>query len=322
MNSAEEITLRGHTSFVSAVAWSPDGKLLASGGGDCQILIWNIETKDYICSLTGHTKAITCLAWSPDGKRIVSGSFDHTVRVWDIETKAAVHTLVGHQYMVIGVDWTGSIIASGSGSSVVASANHLILWNADTGERLMTNEWEGGNFVEFSPDGTLVTLSYYHIIRIFRKNTTTDINSPLNGLLYFAEHVIDYQPNNWGNRNGLSVSPDGLTIASSDYQAGILLTGIDGVRRGKIDFNEADSISWLSNSLLATCRCTNSNILQPHLHPQLQPQLQIWNVDGSCVGSFLKKNRKFQLHAVECHGDSIAAGGSDNNVYVLKGLAL
>ncbi len=74
----------GHSSEVGvlAVAWSPDGKRIASGSGDKTVQLWDAATGETIFTYHDHTKGVQAVAWSPDGRRIASGSDDDTVRVW------------------------------------------------------------------------------------------------------------------------------------------------------------------------------------------------------------------------------------------------
>src|SRR5205085_1215456 len=71
---------------VHSVAWSPDGRRLASGSNDNTVRVWDGETGSLLRTLEGHQGGVLSVAWSPDGRRLASGSSDRTVRVWDEET--------------------------------------------------------------------------------------------------------------------------------------------------------------------------------------------------------------------------------------------
>ena len=76
--------LTGHTAAVGSVAFSPDGKTLASGSADGTARLWDVATHRQITALAGHAGAAGSVAFSPDGKALASGSADQTVRLWDV----------------------------------------------------------------------------------------------------------------------------------------------------------------------------------------------------------------------------------------------
>ena len=75
--------LRGHTGFVSSMAWSPDGLRLATASLDNTTRVWNAESGEQLHELRGHTERVYSIAWSPDGLRLATASDDRTARVWD-----------------------------------------------------------------------------------------------------------------------------------------------------------------------------------------------------------------------------------------------
>ena len=86
---SETLTLKGHTGGVLGVAFSPDGKRLATASGGsfqpAEVKVWDADTGTETLTLKGHIGDVTSVAISADGKRIVSGSWDSTVKVWDAD---------------------------------------------------------------------------------------------------------------------------------------------------------------------------------------------------------------------------------------------
>jgi WD40 repeat protein len=81
-----EEPLRGHDDWVSSVAFSPDGKILASGSGDKTIILWNPQSHQQIEEpLRGHDAGVSSVAFSPDGRILASGGADASVILWDVE---------------------------------------------------------------------------------------------------------------------------------------------------------------------------------------------------------------------------------------------
>ena len=117
----ETLTLKGHTSAVISVAFSPDGKRLASGSDDRTVKVWDAATGQETLTLKGHTGSVRSVAFSPDGKRLASASDDRTVKVWDAATGQETLTLKGHTGGVMSVAFSpdGKRLASASDDRTV-----------------------------------------------------------------------------------------------------------------------------------------------------------------------------------------------------------
>lgn len=105
-----------HTDVVNCVAYSPDGKFVATGSDDKTIRFWDVATGKEMAVLAGHERDVISLAFSPDMKTLASGSWDSTVRLWDIPSRMQKHKLEGHQRGVTGLAFSpdGMTLASAS----------------------------------------------------------------------------------------------------------------------------------------------------------------------------------------------------------------
>ncbi len=119
-DTAEKI-LVGHEGPLLALAWSADGSLLASGGADRIVRIWDAQTGQCLHALVGHSGGIFDLAFSPDNKLLASAGADSTVRLWEARTGKERHVLRGHILPVYAVAFHpgGQRLASAGGDTVI-----------------------------------------------------------------------------------------------------------------------------------------------------------------------------------------------------------
>jgi WD40 repeat protein len=124
----------GHSAQVLALAFTSDGKLLASGSVDQTIVLWNPATGNQLRALKGHSGTVSSIAFSPDDKQLASGSADNSIKIWDVAGGSAKQTLTGHTLYVSSVAFSpdGKMLASGSGDQSVK------LWDLASGRELRT----------------------------------------------------------------------------------------------------------------------------------------------------------------------------------------
>jgi WD40 repeat protein len=202
--------LSGHDHYVQSVAYSPDGKLLASGSWDTKIILWDASTGQVTGSpLKGHTSYVQSVAFSPDGTILASGSADHNIILWDVKSRQPIgEPLKAHTGVVQSIAFSpdGKTLASGSVDMTV------LLWDVRS-RQLIRSPLKGHTAVvrsvAYSPDGKMIaSASADKTIRLWDASTGESIGAPLTGQTGSVESV--------------AFSPDGKLLASSSDNTLIL----------------------------------------------------------------------------------------------------
>ena len=248
-----------HVTNIFALAFSPDGRTLASGGWDNAVKLWEVEHGTLLW--TGwHTGQVNDIAFAPDGYRLASGGDDGLIRVWDTRSGAQVQQLASQGAPVHSLDWSsdGRMLASGYADG------SIWIWKPELPEpdihaRLSEHvAWVTG--LAFSPDSTqLASTGHDGTVKLWKVESGSCFQT-------FFGHAARVARVAW--------SPDGRTVASGGWDGTIFLWDIlQGRARASL---RAAGISTLIASIAFTpdsrTLLSGSNFLQ------------MWDVEhGQCL---------------------------------------
>jgi hypothetical protein len=195
------MTLRGHVSEVRSLAWSRDGKHLASGGFDRTVRIWDALTGKQKHILRGHTNFVQAVAWRPDSKRLASVCWDAIVKVWDPATGKETLSIDGRLGGVHAVVWS----PDGKRLALTSQDRTVKVSDASTGKNTLTlrghTDWVVS--LAWSPDGKrLASASEDHTLKVWDLGTAKE-------LLTLGGHTDWVRSVAW--------SPDGTRLASGGW---------------------------------------------------------------------------------------------------------
>ncbi len=294
-----------HTGIIHSVAWSPDGKYIASASEDKTVQIWEAATGKPLLTCSGHTDWVNNVSWSPDGMHIVSASKDKRARIWNVRSGSTVLTYSGHGSDIHAAAWSPDGIH-------IATASHdktVQVWNATSGIRKIVHRVHEGDVrtLAWSPDSTRIVsggnISWLSplSIQIWDANTgeiivtCSDYKNPLLALAWSPDgKYIVSSSSSWGSKLLTSVwsANDGKILCTHQGRPGIIWT-----------------LAWSPDSRYIASGGSNGVV-------------QIWDpVTGDTIYKYNGHaasawNVAPKVHTVAWSPDGqyIASGGSDNTV--------
>jgi WD40 repeat protein len=149
------ITLTGHRHWVICAAFSPDGKLLATGSRDFTARLWDAATWRGLRTLRGHQETIESVAFSPDGGRLLTGSRDKSLGLWDVATGRRLRFITGHGEHVLSVAW----FSDGNRAASTGDDRTVRIWDLAAGRPSRSLSCGAPSWcVAVSPDDRLVAM--------------------------------------------------------------------------------------------------------------------------------------------------------------------
>ncbi|MEE3716715.1 hypothetical protein V2H45_08155 [Tumidithrix elongata RA019] len=275
--------IEGHRSGLVSVAFSPNGKTIASGSYDNMIKLWNLDGKE-LHALIGHSNWVLSVAFSPDGKTIASGSSDNTVKLWNLDGKELL-TLIGYG------NWFFNVAFSPDGKTIVSGTDKgtIKLWSLD-GKELPTltghSNWVRN--VAFSPDSkTIVSGSDDKTIKLWNLD-----GEELRTLTGHSDSV-----------NSVAFSPDGKIIVSGSRDKTIKLWNLDG--------EELRTLTGHSDSVNSVAFSPDGKII---VSGSRDNTIKLWDLDGKELLTLSGHCYSVNSVAFSPDGKIIVSGSDDDTI--------
>lgn len=216
--------------FISGLAFSPDGRQLASANHDFSTILWDVKTGRLVQRLQGHQDQVRSVAFNPSGTRVVTGGYDKTVRIWDLHSGKQVRVLKGHEKPILAV------AVSPDGASILSGGFDKIarLWDFETGREIRTfrGHTDAINSVAFAPDGRhLLTAGNDHSVRLWDVATGEELHRFIGHTDYVLDAVFSPDGRFIASSSGGDVK-DGQWVAGEDYAIRLWRVPKYGTRAG------------------------------------------------------------------------------------------
>jgi WD40 repeat protein/predicted Ser/Thr protein kinase len=296
----------GHSSRVTSVVWSPDGKYLASASFDRTAQVWDASNGKHILTYKGHSQHVNCLAWSHDSKYLASASDDGTVQTWEALTGKTLITFRGHSQEVSAVAWSPDdfYIASGGSDKIVR------VWRAKT-EKLIyiySGHTDKLHCIAWSPDGTkIASAGKDRKVHIWDPTRELAKRSLLSSILSLTRKIETLNVHN-GQIFSVAWSPEGRRIASASGDRRVLVSDVQSHRQL---LSMGENSTTIKNSVVWSPKGEHIAI------GGNDRAVQIWNVNSQKL-TFTYSGHTGYVTTVSWSpdGTKIASAGSDRTLQV------
>ncbi|MFC1604559.1 protein kinase [Planctomycetota bacterium] len=274
-----------HEAAVNSVAFSPDGKTLASASGNT-VHLWDPDMQEQRYVMVGHTEPVNCVSFSPDSKILASGSNDNTVILWDPTTGNKVHRLKGHDNPIRFLVFTrdGTTLFSGSN-------DETIVWNVVTGNEIDSFKEggsPGGSVEASSPDGKILAVKRYMYVDL-RDVISGNITETLEGHTAWIRCA--------------AFSPNSKILATGSNDSSVRLWDLASKRQLSILRGHAaiTSVAFSSDSKTLAASCEDRTV-------------RLWDTVTDQVITLKGHASPITCVAFSPEGDILASGSNDKTV--------